>query len=55
MLNPEGRLWIDRLSEGLSETGERLSAADGSAVDDSRRELWLARFRSHLARDLERK
>ena len=26
MLNPDGRLWIDRLSEGLSDTGERLSA-----------------------------
>ena len=28
MLNPDGRLWIDRLSEGLSDTGEQLSAAD---------------------------
>ncbi|WP_428835066.1 hypothetical protein [Sphingomonas endophytica] len=28
MLNPDGRLWIDRLSEGLSDTGECLSAAD---------------------------
>ena len=27
MLNPDGRLWVDRLSEGLSDTGERLSAA----------------------------
>ena len=26
MLNPDGRLWIDRLSGGLAETGERLSA-----------------------------
>ena len=26
MLNPDGRLWIDRLSEGLSDTGERLSS-----------------------------
>ena len=32
MLNPEGRLWIDRLSEGLSDTGERLSAADGERI-----------------------
>jgi type IV secretion system protein VirB11 len=32
MLNPDGRLWIDRLSEGLSETGERLSAADGERI-----------------------
>ncbi|WP_416235385.1 P-type conjugative transfer ATPase TrbB [Nitrospirillum sp. BR 11164] len=32
MLNPDGRLWIDRLSEGLSDTGERLSAADGERI-----------------------
>ena len=25
MLNPDGRLWIDRLSGGLSDTGERLN------------------------------
>src|SRR3546814_19327195 len=27
-----GRLWIDRLSEGLSDTGERLSPADGERI-----------------------
>nr|WP_117191438.1 P-type conjugative transfer ATPase TrbB [Rhizobium terrae] len=32
MLNPDGRLWIDRLSEGFSDTGERLSAADGERI-----------------------
>jgi len=32
MLNPDGRLWIDRLSEGLSDTGERLSPADGERI-----------------------
>ncbi|WP_151986257.1 P-type conjugative transfer ATPase TrbB [Rhizobium sp. EC-SD404] len=32
MLNPDGRLWIDRLGDGLSETGERLSAADGERI-----------------------
>lgn len=32
MLNPDGHLWIDRLSEGLSDTGERLSAADGERI-----------------------
>ncbi|MER8822729.1 P-type conjugative transfer ATPase TrbB [Mesorhizobium sp. M0991] len=32
MLNPDGRLWIDRLSDGLSYTGERLSAADGERI-----------------------
>jgi len=32
MLNPDGRLWIDRLTEGLADTGERLSAADGERI-----------------------
>lgn len=32
MLNPDGRLWIDRLSDGLSDTGERLSAVDGERI-----------------------
>lgn len=32
MLNPDGRLWVDRLSEGLSDIGERLSAADGERI-----------------------
>jgi len=32
MLNPDGRLWIDRLSAGLADTGERLSAADGERI-----------------------
>jgi type IV secretory pathway TrbF-like protein len=32
MLNPDGRLWIDRLSNGLVDTGERLSAADGERI-----------------------
>ncbi len=32
MLNPDGRIWIDRLSEGLSDTGERLSPADGERI-----------------------
>ena len=31
MLNPDGRLWVDRLAEGLCDTGARLSAADGDA------------------------
>ena len=29
MLNPDGRLWVDRLSSGLADTGERLSPEDG--------------------------
>jgi type IV secretion system protein VirB11 len=32
MLNPDGRFWIDRLTEGLVDTGERLSAADGERI-----------------------
>jgi P-type conjugative transfer ATPase TrbB len=32
MLNPDGRLWVDRLSTGLAETGERLTAADGERI-----------------------
>ena len=32
MLNPDGRIWIDRLSEGLSDTGEILSSADGERI-----------------------
>jgi type IV secretion system protein TrbB len=32
MLNPDGRLWVDRLTEGLTDTGERLAAADGERI-----------------------
>ncbi|WP_347265040.1 P-type conjugative transfer ATPase TrbB [Nitrobacter sp.] len=32
MLNPDGRLWIDRLSEGLSDTGAILGPADGERI-----------------------
>lgn len=32
MLNPDGRIWIDRLSEGLSDTGEILSPAVGERI-----------------------
>jgi type IV secretion system protein VirB11 len=32
MLNPDGRLWIDRLSEGLSDTGATLLPADGERI-----------------------
>ncbi|OCC05403.1 P-type conjugative transfer ATPase TrbB [Labrys sp. WJW] len=32
MLNPDGRIWVDRLTEGLADTGERLSAADGERI-----------------------
>ncbi|MCC5989786.1 MAG: P-type conjugative transfer ATPase TrbB [Pararhodobacter sp.] len=32
MLNPDGRLWIDRLSEGLSDSGATLSPEDGERI-----------------------
>jgi len=32
MLNPDGALWIDRLSSGRAATGESLSAADGERI-----------------------
>lgn len=32
MLNPDGRLWVDRLGEGIADTGERLSASDGERI-----------------------
>jgi type IV secretion system protein VirB11 len=32
MLNPDGRLWVDRLKEGLADTGERLPPADGLRI-----------------------
>lgn len=32
MLNPDGRLWIDRLTGGLVDTGERLSPSDGERI-----------------------
>ncbi|MFB9266603.1 P-type conjugative transfer ATPase TrbB [Bradyrhizobium erythrophlei] len=32
MLNPDGRLWIDRLANGLIDTGEQLSAADAERI-----------------------
>jgi type IV secretion system protein VirB11 len=32
MLNPDGRLWIDRLAGGLVDTGERLPPDDGERI-----------------------
>src|SRR5262249_27703994 len=32
MLNPDGRIWIDRLGSGLADTGHRLSPADGERI-----------------------
>ena len=32
MLNPDGALWLDRLSTGLEATGDRISPADGERI-----------------------
>ncbi len=32
MLNPDGRLWVDRLQGGLAETSETISAHDGERI-----------------------
>jgi type IV secretion system protein VirB11 len=32
MLNPDGRLWVDRLKEGLADTGERLEPQEGERI-----------------------
>lgn len=32
MLNPDGRLWIDRLGAGIADTGSRMFAADGERI-----------------------
>ena len=32
MLNPDGRLWIDRLAGGLADTGKQLSPEDGERI-----------------------
>lgn len=32
MLNPDGRLWVDRLGTGLPDSGDRLTPADGERI-----------------------
>ena len=32
LLNPDGRLWVDRLLDGLSDTGQFVSAQDGERI-----------------------
>lgn len=32
MLNPDGCLWVDRVREGLADTGERVAPADGERI-----------------------
>ena len=33
MLNPDGRLWMDRLKDGVADTSEKLSAANGERFE----------------------
>src|SRR5262245_33217481 len=49
MLNPDGRLWIDRLTGGLSDTGKRLSAERWRAHRASRRPPCRRRGASRIA------
>ena len=44
MLNPDGRLWIDRLSGGLEDTGERLPPPTPSASSGSSPIMSASRF-----------
>ncbi|GBQ80282.1 hypothetical protein AA13595_0295 [Gluconacetobacter johannae DSM 13595] len=32
MLNPDGRLWIDRLAGGMGDTGETITPADAERI-----------------------
>src|SRR3546814_3849478 len=32
MLNPDGRLWVDRLGEGIADSGQIMTAADGERI-----------------------
>lgn len=32
MLNPDGRIWLDRLTDGLSDTGTQISPTDGERI-----------------------
>jgi type IV secretion system protein VirB11 len=32
MLNPDGRLWIDRLGQGIAESGQTMTLADGERI-----------------------
>jgi type IV secretion system protein TrbB len=32
MLNPDGRIWVDRLTDGLADTAESLAPADGERI-----------------------
>jgi type IV secretion system protein TrbB len=40
MFDPDGRLWINGLAGGLSDTGKRLSAKRGEAHRACRRRSW---------------
>ena len=44
MLNPDGRLWLDKLGHGRLDTGEQLSPAEGERV--------IRLVASHLGQDV---
>lgn len=44
MLNPDGRLWIDRLSGGLTDSGKTISPLTESALSAWWLTMWVPRF-----------
>lgn len=44
MLNPDGRLWIDRLSSGLTDTGKNISPLTESESSEWWLTTWEPRF-----------
>ena len=38
MLNPDGRLWVDRLGAGITDSGILLAATDGERSEPGRRQ-----------------
>ena len=50
MLNPDGRLWIDRLSGGLEDTGLRVDPADADPEAGEILAAWTAIARARLSK-----
>ncbi|MGY4364198.1 hypothetical protein ACVW1A_000263 [Bradyrhizobium sp. LB1.3] len=44
MLNPDSRLWIDRLSSGLTDTGKNICPLTESESSSSWLTTWVPRF-----------
>src|SRR3546814_18206039 len=57
MLNTDGRLWVDRLGEGIAESGQIMTAAEGEQIirlgahpsceERGGRKEWVSTCRSH--------